>query len=315
MMSLRDALKQYLGLRRGLGVELAAAGGRLQRFVEFLERERAPFITRDLALRWAVASPGSLASTHGQRLGDVRGFAAWLSTLDPRTEVPSPKLLPYRILRKPPYIYSDDEIESLVRAAAGLPSFRGLRGLACSTLFGLLAATGLRLSEALALDDSDVDLAAGILHIRRAKFGKERFVPVHESTRKALMRFVRRRDEILPRRPTDAFFVLDRGTRFGMCAARYNFAKVSREVGLRRPAGGHRHGRGPRLHDMRHRFAAKRMVEWYREGLDVEREIHKLSTYLGHVHVADTYWYIEAVPELLQLATKRLMRAQRKASS
>jgi integrase len=315
MISIRDALKQYLGLRRGLGAELAAAGGRLQHFVEFLEREGAPFVTRDLALRWALESRRVLPSTHAQRLGDVRGFATWLSTLDPRTEVPSPKLLPFRYLRKPPYIYRDEEIERLVRAAARLPSLRGLRGLACSTLFGLLAATGLRLSEALALDDSDVDLTAGILHIRRAKFGKSRFVPVHESTRRALLRFVRCRDEILPRRPTDAFFISDPGTRLGQCAARYNFAKVSREVGLRRPAGGHRHGRGPRLHDMRHRFAAKRMVEWYRAGLDVEREIPKLSTYLGHVHVNDTYWYIEAVPELLQLATERLMRAQRKVVS
>lgn len=311
MSHLRVALDEYLALRRNLGTELTIPGLALRRFVEFLEREKAPRITRALALRWAVMPERALPSTWAARLGYVRRFAAWLSTIDPRTEVPPLKLLPYRYFRKPPYVYADAEIERLVRAAAQLPSSRGLRGLSCATLFALLAATGLRLSEAIALDDGDVDLVSGILSIRRTKFGKSRFVPVHESTRKALADYVRRRGKRLPVRPTDAFFISDHATRIGQCAARYNFAKVSREAGLRRSAGGYRHGRGPRLHDMRHRFAAKRLVEWYRAGLDVEREIPRLATYLGHVHVNETYWYLEAVPELLQLATDRLMRARR----
>ncbi len=311
MSSLPAALDEYLALRRSLGTELALPGLALRRFVEFLEREKASRITRELALRWALMPAGALPSTWAARLGHVRRFAGWLSTIDPRTEVPPLKLLPYRYCRRPPYVYSDAEVEKLVRAAAQLPSSRGLRGLSCATLFGLLAATGLRLSEAIALDDGDVDLAAGILSIRRTKFGKSRFIPIHESTRKALAHYVRRRDGILPSRPTDAFFISDCGTRLGQCAARYNFAKVSRQVGLRRSAGGYRHGKGPRLHDMRHRFAAKRLVEWYQAGFDVEREIPRLATYLGHVHVNETYWYIEAVPELLQLATNRLMRSQR----
>jgi len=315
MSPFRKALEEYLALRRSLGTELVGAGIALQRFVEFLERDGASHITRELALRWATEPADAQPVTKAARLGHVRRFASWLSTLDARTEVPPAKLLPYQVRRKPPYIYSDDEIQRLVREAARLPSSRGLRGLSCATLFGLLAATGLRLSEAIALDEADVDLTTGILHVRRTKFGKSRFIPVHESTRRALVRYVRRRDEILPYRPTDAFLVSDRGSRLGQCAARYNFAKVSRAVGLRRPAGGRRHGRGPRLHDMRHRFAAKRLVEWYRADLDVEREIPRLATYLGHVHVNETYWYIEAVPELLQLATERLMRARREVQS
>lgn len=311
MSRLRKALAEYLALRRGLGTEMVRPGAALDRFVEFLEGEGASHVTRELALRWAVKPVGAQPATKAARLGHVRRFASWLSTRDARTEVPPAKLLPYRVLRKPPYIYSDDEIERLVRAAARLPSSQGLRGLSCAMLFGLLAATGLRLSEAIALDEADVDLTAGILLVRRTKFGKSRFIPVHESTRRALALYARRRDEMRPSRATCAFLVSDRGTRFGQCAARYNFAKVSRAVGLRRSAGGHRHGRGPRLHDMRHRFAAKRLVEWYRAGLDVEREIPRLATYLGHVHVNETYWYIEAVPELLQLATKRLMRARK----
>jgi integrase len=276
--------------------------------VEFLERERASRITRELALRWATRPAGAQRATWALRLGFVRGFANWLSTVDRSSEVVPLKLLPYRFRRRSPHIYTDEELLRLVRVARRLPSFRGLRGPSCATLFGLLPSTGLRLSEALALNNGDVDLVAGVLHVRRTKFGKSRFIPVHESTRRALQRYARRRDELLPCRATDAFFVSDRGRRFGDCAARYNFALVSRMVGLRRHAGNHRHGHGPRLHDMRHRFAARRLLEWYRAGLDVEREMPRLATYLGHVHINETYWYLEAVPELLQLATKRLQR-------
>jgi integrase len=213
--------------------------------------------------------------------------------------------LPDRYRRRPPYIYSDEEVERIVREGARLPSSLGLRAHTYSTLFGLLAATGLRLGEALSLDRDDVDLRAGVLAIRRAKFGKSRFVPVHDSTRRALRRYAQERDLLLPRPASPAFLLSERGTRIPQCSARYNFVVVSRAVGLRPPTRGHRHGRGPRLHDMRHRLAARVLVRWYREGRDVERELPKLSTYLGHVHVADTYWYIEAVPELLRLATER----------
>jgi integrase len=162
----------------------------------------------------------------------------------------------------------------------------------------------MRVNEALTLDREDVDLEQGILRIRRTKFGKSRLVPVHESTRQALMNYARKRDQAFCRPAQAAFFLSERGIRVTEWAARYNFAKVSRAVGLRPP--GRSHGHGPRLHDMRHRFAARTLVDWYRGGIDVERELPKLATYLGHVHVNDTYWYIEAIPELLELATRRL---------
>jgi len=309
MSRFEKALEDYLALRRGLGAELKRCGWALHRFVEFLARERASRITLELAVRWATQPANAQRSTWAARLSYIRGFANWLSAVDGSSEIVPLKLLPFRFRRKPPYIYTDRELARLVRVARLLPSFRGIRGLSCATLFGLLASTGMRLCEALALDNGDVDLSAGVLHVRRTKFGKSRFIPVHESTRRALTRYAKRRDEILPCRWTDAFLVSDRGRRFGECAARYNFALVSREIGLRASAGGHRHGRGPRLHDMRHRFAARRLVEWYRIGVDVEREIPRLATYLGHVHVNETYWYIEAVPELLQLATERLQKS------
>jgi integrase/recombinase XerD len=194
--------------------------------------------------------------------------------------------------------------EKLLRQAAQLASPRGLRAHTYTTLFGLLAVSGMRVNEALRLDRPDVDLGRGILTIRRTKFGKSRHVPVHPSTVDALKRYAETRDRIFAK-PTPAFFVSERGIRITDCMARYTFARLSQQLGLRSIAKGH--GRGPRLHDMRHRFAARTLIHWYRAGLDVERELPKLATYLGHVHINETYWYLEAVPELLQLATDRLL--------
>jgi len=305
MSTLGEALETYLALRRGLGTELVRPGAYLRRFVEFLEHEGASVVTTALALRWATAPADATPATWASRLDDVRRFAAWLSATDPRTEVPPRGLLPDRYRRRPPYVYSDEEIERIVCHARRLPSRLMLRAQTYATLFGLLAATGLRLSEALALDRGDVDLRGGVLAVRRTKFGKSRFVPVHESTRRALRHYAQLRDRLVPRVASRAFLLSERGSRVTQCSARYNFVVVSRAIGLRPPARGHHHGHGPRLHDMRHRLAARTLVRWYRDGRDVERELPKLSTYLGHVHVADTYWYIEAVPELLQLATER----------
>jgi integrase len=313
MSTLRQALETYLALRRGLGSQLRTPSAYLHRFVEFLDREGSAVVTTKLALCWATAPTGATPATWAQRLADVRRFATWLSATDPRTQIPPPGLLSERYRRRPPYIYSDEEVAHIVRETARLPSPLGLRAQTYGTLFGLLAATGLRLGEALNLDRDDVDLRAGILAIRRAKFGKSRFVPVHDSTRRALRRYAQVRDLLLPRPASPAFLLSERGTRVTHCSAAYNFAVVSRAVGLRPPTSGHRHGRGPRLHDMRHRLAVRALIRWYREGRDVERELPKLSAYLGHVHVADTYWYIEAVPELLRLATERATSTREQA--
>jgi integrase len=307
MSQLREALDQYLCLRRSLGFALREPAVILRKFIAFAENEGAAYITIDLMLSWAKQPSRAQPATKAAWLATVRRFALWQSASDPRTEVPAENLLPERYRRQHPYIYTSDEIERLVRAAAELPSATGLRGLTYATYFGLVAVTGMRMSEGIALDRGDVDLRQGVLTIRRAKFGKSRLVPVHSSTLTALRRYAEQRDRILPRMTTPAFFVAEHGTRITQWSTRYNFAKVSQQVGLRVPVGGRRHGRGPRLHDLRHRFAVQTLINWYRAGLDVEREIPKLSTYLGHVHVNDTYWYIEAVPELLQLATQRLM--------
>jgi integrase len=306
MSPLRQAVEQYLQLRRNLGFQLRVPGRLLHSFAAFAEQEKATHLTVDLALRWAQQPASARPTTWAVRLQAVRRFAVWLCASDRRTEVPPTGLLPYRHERKRPYLYSDAEIANLVRTAGQLPSPAGLKGRTFATIFGLLAVTGLRISEALALDREDVDLQEGILRIRRSKFRKSRLVAVHESTRHTLTDYARERDRIVPRPAGAAFFLSEGGSRVTEWSSRYNFAKVSRQVGLRSATKGYRHGHGPRLHDMRHRFAACTLLNWYRAGVDVEREIPKLATYLGHVHVNETYWYLEAVPELLGLASRRL---------
>jgi integrase len=236
----------------------------------------------------------------------VRRFAAWLSTIDARNEIPPPRLLAARRRRNKPHIFTEEEVGRLIAEAARLPSPMGLRALTYSTLIGLLTSTGLRPGEALALDRSDVDLANGILAIRQTKFGKSRFVPVADSTRHALVEYAKQRDRLCPRHRTEAFLVSERGKRLQSCAARRTFARMSCAIGLRPDTGSRRIGRGRRLQDFRHCFATRKLMEWYRAGLDVGRELPKLATYLGHVDVSHTYWYLEAVPELLRLATERL---------
>ena len=170
--------------------------------------------------------------------------------------------------------------------------------------------------EGIALELADVDLLGGVLAVRKTKFGKSRFVPIHESTRRALADYSEQRDHLCPRRLTKAFFISERGTALYHEGVAYTFAtRVSCAIGLRAAIEGRRKGHGPRLMDFRHRFATRKLIEWYRAGLDVEREMPKLATYLGHVHVRHTYWYIEAVPELLQLATERLSQQEQGVTS
>ena len=306
MRTLRESLVQYVAVRRALGTKLAEPARTLGQFVSFLERERSSHITTALAVRWAMTPQGVQRATWARRLSMVRKFATWLSAFDPQTEVPPHRLIPGRRRRNRPHIFTDTEIGCLMAEAGRLRSSTGLRPLTYTTLIGLLASTGLRPGEALALDKSDVDLKNGILSIRQTKFGKSRFVPLDPSTREALQRYAEHRDTICLRPRSSAFLLTERGTRVHAVAARRTFAVISCAIGLRPPMVGRRRGRGPRLQDFRHSFATQRLVEWYRAGLDVERELPKLSTYLGHVGIGLTYWYIEAVPELLALASKRL---------
>jgi integrase len=232
----------------------------------------------------------------------VRRFAQYCSAIEPRTEIPAPQLLSGHYPRRPPYLYSAEEIDRLLQAARRLPSPTGLRAATYETYLGLLAITGMRMSEAILLDREDVDLSLGVVHVRRAKLGKSRLIPIHPSTREALERYQSLRDRIRPGPQTSSFLLAETGARLGEFSVRATFIKLSHQIGLRGPGD----RRGPRLHDFRHRFAVQTLLSWYRSGVDAERCLPQLATYLGHVHVHDTYWYLTAVPELLHWASLRL---------
>ena len=309
MTTLDSELDRYLSIRRSLGFDLSTSARVLRRFVAFAHDQGTDHMTINLFLRWKGVFGSASAQTWATRAGMVRQFSQWLNGIDCKNEVLPKSLLPCRQRRRPPYIYSDQEIVQIVNEAARLCSINGIRALTYSTFFGLVAVTGLRVSEALSLDNSDVDWSNGVLSVRRGKSGAAaRIIPVSESTSSRLRAYAEKRDRLLGRSPTP-FFVSDDGKRPGDCSARYNFASVCQRIGLRSVPRYPRHGRGPRIHDLRHTFAVRTLVNWYRSGMDTDREMIKLSTYLGHTKPSHTYWYIEAVPELLELASLRVTHA------
>lgn len=302
MRDLRSALECYLTTRKRLGYKYEHQTRYLADFVVFMENRKAMTITAKLAMEWATL-PRDRHASWTLRLTVVRGFARHVASFDPRTEVPPVGILPiWR--RAMPYVYSDAEIDALLTAALALPPEDGLRRWTYYTLFGLFAVTGMRLSEAIGLERDDVDLNAGVLTVRLTKFGKSRLVPLHPTTRAALHCYADRRDARLGSRCGSTFFVAERGGRLLPEYVHRVFWRLSREVGLR-----HRGGRaGPRVHDFRHRFAIRTLLDWYRDGKDAERQLPVLSTYLGHACVRDTYWYLSACPELMEEAARRLDR-------
>ena len=300
MSSLRDALADYLRIRRRLGFAMPADGRLLEGFVEFLERAGAQRVTTELALAWARIPVDAHPHRWRQRLGVARGFARYLATIDPSSEVPSKDLLPGHRPRIAPYIYTDAQIAALMDAARGLtPPLRAARH---TIMIGLLAVTGIRPGEALALDRQDVDLHHGVLHVRAGKQHKQREVPLHQSTVSALREYLPRRDARFPTPATPALFLSATGRRMGRQELNQTFTKLIREVGLE--------GRGararPRPHDLRHTFAVRWLLDWYQAHEDIDQRMPLLSAYLGHVDPASTYWYLQAVPELLELVSQRL---------
>lgn len=305
MSKLSIALDEYLKVRRALGYKLHAQGRQLRQFVEFADRAGADFVTPELALKWAVQSTKVQPIWRARRLGMVRQFARHCSAADHRTVVPSPDLLPYQYRRPAPYIYRDEQITRLLEAAQRLPSRMGLRSHTYTTLLGLYVVTGMRCNEALQLDRDDVDLIDGVVTVRNAKFGKSRYVPLHRTAKLALQRYAAHRDRICRKPTSPSFFLSERGTRPSQAAVEDTFVKLSCEIGLRRNGD----SRGPRIHDLRHRFATATLLRWYRRGDDVEQHLPELSTYIGHARVIDTYWYLTSTPELLHYALRRVERS------
>lgn len=301
MNTLRKAVTDYIAMRRALGFKLRAPGVWLPDFVAFLEQQGAPYITTQLALEWAQQPASAQQQYWAQRLSWVRGFARYQSAMDARTEIPPVSVLPYCKKRARPYLYTDEEIEQLLQAALDLETASLLKRRTYYCFLGLLAVSGMRISEAIGLKVRDVDLNAGVLTVE-GKLGKPRLVPLHASTQKVLSDYKLCRDEFLNGRPADYFFISTVGKRLHVSAVHLVFYELSRKTGLRGPDSKNQ----PRIHDFRHRFAVQTLLQWYRSGEDVERRLPLLSTYLGHVEVTGTYWYLTACPELMGQAVKRL---------
>ena len=302
MSPLRQALADYLRLRRALGYKLERAGKLLPQFLDYLEQEDAEVVTVERTLAWATLPAHGSRRWWAFRLSIVRGFALYLHSLDPAHQVPPPDLLADRSRRATPYLYTDAEIAALIGAADGLRF--PLRVATYRTLIGLLAVTGMRIGEAIRLDRGDLDLAHELLLVRESKFGKTREMPLHESTTRALRAYLRLRDRLQPMPQTPALFVSPAGTRLLYCNVHATFRQLRNAAGLRPRSGCCR----PRILDLRHSFAIRTLLEAYHDEGDVQRRLSLLSTYLGHVNPGATYWYLSAAPELLALAGQRLER-------
>jgi integrase/recombinase XerD len=300
MTPLTQAVEDYLALRRSLGFKLREYGVCLHELVSFLGKRGAEHVTSALAVEYASSRADEKPVSWARRLTIIRGFAEYRSAADPATEVPHLRLLPFRSKRARPYLYSKDEIDRLLSAALTMVSPHPLRQRTYYCLFGLLAVTGMRLGEALNLQPQDVDLAQGLLTVRRTKFDKNRLVTLHPSTCAVLREYGRLRDETYARRrrPVILFFATIHGTRLNNSGVNRVFRDLSRQIGLRKHGG----GPGPRLHDLRHRFAVETLLRWYRAGDEVTRRMPILSTYLGHSNVTGTYWYLTNTPELMAAA-------------
>jgi integrase/recombinase XerD len=308
MKTLGRHLKDYLTLRRQLGFKFYVESSYLRSFVGFARDQEAKFISTDLALQWATLPDNITQKQRAKRLGVVRGFADYLRAFEPRTEALSPKLIPARSFRPEPYLYTEKQVDQLLVVARRIDPGHKIKGLTLSCLLGLLVVTGMRVGEALALERTDVDFAEALVTLRRSKGNKTRLVPLHFSTTQALERYARTRDKLYPQPVAPNFFVWEGGARLSYQVAWEWFREAACQAGLR-PLGGGRGG--PRIHSLRHCFAVRTLLNWYRRDADVDTRLPELATFLGHRHVTDTYWYISAVPELLALATRRWERAEK----
>jgi integrase len=305
-ISLPDRVEQYLAERRRLGFDLKHSGPALGRFARYAQSagHRGPLTVELMASRARQVKKGrGDRGTSARALHLLRPFTRWLQQFDPRTEVPDEALFGRVPGRLAPHIFRDEEIEALLEAAGriGPP----LCSAVMQTLFGLIACTGLRICEGLALIDSDVDLNVGVLTVRCSKFGKSRLVPLHPSAVAALCAYRRERTKYVPADPEGPFFIATRGRRLGRSLsdrqARRVFDQLRRQLGWV-PRGGHG---AARIHDLRHSFAVRRLLRWHEQGDNLHQHMLALSTYMGHAKVSNTYWYLTGVAELLQVVGSR----------
>ena len=299
MTPLRQHLVDYLDLRRRFGYALTNAGRWLGHFVDYCDEREEAVVTIELALTWSTQPAQCGPAYHAQRLSAVRGFARYLQACDPRTTVPPMRLLSYGNQRRTPHLYTSEEAWSLVRAARDLAP--ELRAATTEAILGLLFSSGLRIGEALRLDRGDMNLSDGVLIIRHSKFDRSREVPLHPTCAAALRSYERRREHLMRRATSSAFFLSDTGERVSYDRFRTDFRALVVKVSIAPLPSG-----PVRIHDARHSFAVNVLTRWHDEGADVRALLPSLSTYMGHVNPSSTYWYLSASPQLLEQAVTRL---------
>jgi integrase len=306
MTTLEQQAADYLQIRRALGFKLERAEKLLAQYLAYLDTTGQDRVTVENALEWArLPAAGASGSWWAQRLSVVRCLATYLHALDPEHEIPPADVLPRRIRRAVPYLYTEQEIWALMAATDRL---RGhLRRASYRTLIGLLAVTGMRVGEAIRLDRPDLDVGAGVVTVRDSKFGKSRELPLHPTTVTALHEYLRIRDAHQHADVSDALLISAAGTRLMYCNVHTTFRQLRTDAGLTARSSSCR----PRVHDLRHRFAVQTLLDWYRDGVDVPPRLPLLSTYLGHTHPRHTFWYLQAAPELMAIAGQRLEAAQK----
>lgn len=307
--TVRTLVERYLVERRRLGFDLRKSAYALRSFACHVGAvgHRGP-LTVEIMADWARCDSHASTDrrTWARRLKQLRSFTRWLQQFEPRTEVPDDAIFGGLPKRQAPHIYSEREFVDLLAAARRLRPAPGLRGVVFETLFGLIGSCGLRVFEAVGLRNMDVDLEHGMLTLRRTKFGKSRQVPMHRSCVEALRRYRSMRD-LAGESALDeaAFFVGTRGQRRGMPLSTHGVDRVF--AGLREQLGWRNRGahHAPRVHDLRHTMVVRRVILWQAQGVDIDQAMLALSTYVGHVNVTNTYWYLSAVPELIALAAQR----------
>ena len=307
--TLQALVERYLDERHQLGFSARTQAYALRSFARHIHTVgHVGPITIEVMADWARSDSHASSDprTWARRLKSLRSFMRWLQHFEPGCEVPDDAIFGRLPERQVPHIYTEQEIIDLLAAARKLGPAPGLRGIVYETLFGLLASTGMRISEALALTNADVDLKQGMLTIHLAKFGKSRQVPLHPSTVEALRLYRGRRDLAgISVQDEAPFFVGTRGRRRGTPLGDRQVHRVFIE--LRERLGWRNRGthHAPRIHDLRHTFVVRRIVLWQAQGVDVDQAMLSLSTYVGHAMVTNTYWYLSAVPELMALAAGR----------
>lgn len=300
MSTLEQHLEEYLRVRRTLGYKLERHGQVLSELITYLHQHGASTITSELAIAWARSTAGACPRYWANRLGAARGFAAYLKTIDSETEIPPAGVFAGGYRRPAPYLWSQQDISRLLDAARALRP--ALKAATCEALFGLLAVTGMRVGEAVALERDDVDLAAGVITIREqtAKLERARLIPIHHSTITALERYLQTRDKLCPRPHSARFFLSPRGHAWDRNQVTRAVREITTTLGLRTQTT------RPRTHDLRHSFAVRTLTDAQQAGIPVDERIAVLATYLGHKAPSDTYWYLSATPELMGLAADRL---------